>query len=86
MTARHSVTGCDSDWILSPGPGLSSHPVSAFTIQCHHMGCDMQKCPLCPESLSYQKKDGRFWYDTDFKKKKKKKEKKKKIFSKKKIK
>ena len=37
------------------------------------MGCIMRKGPLCPESLSYQKKDGRvgprppfFWYDTDF--------------------
>ena len=37
------------------------------------MGGVMQKGPLCPEPLSYQKKDGRswprpsfFWYDTDF--------------------
>ncbi len=42
------------------------------------MGCVTRKGPLCPESLSYQKKDGRarprppfFWYDTDFSKKKK---------------
>ena len=39
----------------------------------HHMGCSTQKGPLCPESLSYQKKGGRagprlpfFYYDTDF--------------------
>ncbi len=51
--------------------------------------CITWKVPLCPESLSYQKKDGRtgprlpfFWYDTDFstKKKKKKKELKKNFF------
>ncbi len=40
------------------------------------MGRVTRKCPLCPESFSYQKKDGRawphppfFWYDTDFSKK-----------------
>ncbi len=56
-----------------------------------HMGDVTRKGPLCPESLSYQKKDGRvtrpsfFWYDTDFSKKKKKNPKivKKNFFSKK---
>ncbi len=39
----------------------------------YFMGCIMQKGPECPESWSYQQKDGRtgprppfFWYDTDF--------------------
>ncbi len=37
-----------------------------------HKGCGMQKGPQCPESLSYQKKEGGparppfFLYDTDF--------------------
>ncbi len=45
-----------------------------------HTGQAMRKGPYCPESLSYQKKDGRawprqpfFWYNTDVPKKKKKK-------------
>ena len=40
------------------------------------MGGLTQKGPLCPESVSYQKKYGRVgprpWYDTDFSQKKKK--------------
>ena len=43
------------------------------------LGGVKHKGPLCPESLSYQKKDGRAWprpsffsYDTDFSNKKKK--------------
>ncbi len=56
-----------------------------------HLGCVLQKGPQCPESLSYQKKDGRagprppfFWYDTDFSKKKSKKKKNQKFKKKKK--
>ena len=30
------------------------------------MGGITWKGPLRPDSLSYQKKDGRVWYDTDF--------------------
>ena len=51
----------------------------------NNLGCDTRKGPKCPESLSYQKKDGRaglrppfLWYDTDFSKQKTKKRKKKK--------
>ena len=36
-----------ADWWLGREPDRSCHDCSVFTGQLHHIGCDMEQCPVC---------------------------------------